>query len=85
MMSPVTYTDINFLTKMQKRANPPELELPLFNDKSPMSDSFRELKIFCIMSTDCNHTNIYALLHNHNLRSSAGNDVITYISTEFEL
>ncbi len=48
----ITYIDINFLTKMQKRTNSPELELPFFNDKSPMSDSFRELKVFRIMSTD---------------------------------
>jgi hypothetical protein len=75
-MNPVTDTDINFLTKMQKRANSPELKLSFFNDKSPMSFSFRGLKIFRIMSTDCNHTNIYALLHNLKLGGVVGLDVI---------
>jgi hypothetical protein len=36
---------------------------PTYN-KSPMGNDYRELKISCIMSTDCNHTNIYTLLHN---------------------
>ncbi len=62
IIATLAVTDILFITKMQKRANSPELKLPFFNDKSPMSFSFRGLKIFRIMSTDCNHANIYALL-----------------------
>jgi len=48
----IVVTDTNFQTKMQKRANTPEFELPFFNDKSPISASYRELKTFRIMSTD---------------------------------
>ena len=51
----ITSTDIIFITNLQKRANPIELELPPTNNKSSISVYYLELKISCIMSTDWYH------------------------------
>jgi hypothetical protein len=44
--------DIIFLTNLLKRANPTELKLPLFNNKSSKIIYYGEAKISWIMSTD---------------------------------
>ena len=66
--------DINFLTKMQKKANPIERELPFCENKSSKNGCSDEVKISWIMSTDWYHRGIYALLQNNNLRGIAGDE-----------
>jgi len=47
-----------------------------------MIASYHDLQFFCLMSTDCYHSDKNALLHNLNLEGVAEND-LTFFLAEF--
>jgi hypothetical protein len=62
---------------MQKRAKHTEVRLPFFNNKSSKNTCYDGVNISWIMSTGWYYTDNYAVLHNHSLKGTAKDDVIT--------
>jgi len=56
-----TGTDIPFLTKMQKRANPTELKPPFFNNKSSINNYYGKECCHTVCSNLFNKNGIYEL------------------------